>query len=208
MANNSLVTSVTHSNADVLVGKQKPYWVEVQLVDELGNAVANIPWKAESHHPNEGRIKQLTYSGVSDAEGLIRIDMPHGLEMRLFLEADPLAKEMEKRSLRVGRDAEADSTVRLVALGKGYKWHYATIGELCRAVPSAYDLRKGEVWPIFHFPLNTRFKGFTIRTNELEVRHVLEICPFRAWELVLHHQKDYSIANALNLGVANPCICR
>ncbi|MBD9642632.1 lipase family protein [Pantoea sp. PNT02] len=202
MANNSLVTSVTHSNADVLVGKQKPYWVEVQLVDELGNAVANIPWKAESHHPNEGRIKQLTYSGVSDAEGLIRIDMPHGLEMRLFLEADPLAKEMEKRSLRVGRDAEADSTVRLVALGKGYKWHYATIGELCRAVPSAYDLRKGEVWPIFHFPLNTRFKGFTIRTNELEVRHVLEICPFRAWELVLHHQKDYSIANALNLGVA------
>lgn len=202
MANNSLVTSITQSNADVLVGKQKPYWVEVQLVDELGDAVAHIPWKAESHHPNEGRIKQLTYSGVSDAEGLIRIDMPHGLEMRLFLEADPLAKEMEKRSLRVGRDAEAYSTVRLDALGKGYKWHYATIGELCRGVPSAYDLRKGEVWPIFHFPLNTRFKGFTIRTNELEVCHVLEICPFRAWELVLHHQKDYSIANALNLGAA------
>ncbi|MWS25974.1 lipase family protein, partial [Escherichia coli] len=46
------------------------------------------------------------------------------------------------------------------------------------------------------------FKGFIIRTNELERRHVIEICPFRAWELVLHHQKDYSIANGINLGVA------
>lgn len=200
MANNSLVTSVTHSIADVLVGKQKPYWVEVQLVDELGDAVAHIPWKAESHHPNEGRIKQLTYLGVSDAEGLIRIDMPHGLEMRLFLEADPLAKEMEKRSLRVGRDAEADSTVRPDALGKGYKWHYATIGELCHELPS-YVLREGEVRPQFHFPPDRVNKGLVIRTNEIELRHVVEICPFRAWELMLYHQDDYSVENSFNLGL-------
>lgn len=30
---------------------------------------------------------------------------------------------------------------------------------------------------------------------------MLEICPFRAWSLVLHHQPDYSLANAYNLGL-------
>ncbi|HHA2301254.1 TPA: lipase family protein [Enterobacter asburiae] len=56
--------------------------------------------------------------------------------------------------------------------------------------------------PAYHFPANTAFKGFKFRTDELEKRHVIEICPFRAWELVLHHQKDYSIANGINLGAA------
>jgi hypothetical protein len=35
----------------------------------------------------------------------------------------------------------------------------------------------------------------------LDRRHVLGVCPFRAWSLVLHHQKDYSLANAYNLGL-------
>ena len=56
--------------------------------------------------------------------------------------------------------------------------------------------------PAYHFPANTAFKGFKFRTDELEKRHVIEICPFRAWELVLHHQKYYSIANGINLGAA------
>lgn len=30
---------------------------------------------------------------------------------------------------------------------------------------------------------------------------MLEICPFRAWSLVLHHQSEYSMANAYNLGL-------
>ncbi|WP_436882673.1 lipase family protein [Enterobacter asburiae] len=181
---------------------QLPYWVEILLVDEQGDAVAGIPWKVESHHPTDGRIDQFTFSGSSDAEGLIRIDMPHGLELKLTLSADPLAKEMEKRILRPGRDAEIDSTVRQPAEDDGYVWHYAVLGELCSEPPSSFTLNSGEVWPPFHFPAGSSFKGFTLRTNDLEKRHVIEICPFRAWELVLHHQNEYSIVNAINLGAS------
>ncbi len=201
MAGSSLVTSVTHTEAKATAGKQKPYWVEFQLVDEQGDPVANMPWTVESAHPVSGPVEGFTYSGQSDADGLIRVDMPHGLELRLTLDGNQLATEMEKRALRVSRDAENDSVVRPEAEEKGYIWHYAVIGELCRTLPSI-ELRKGEVWPLFHFPQNKIMKGVVIRTNELEKRHVIEICPFRAWELVLHHQKDYSIANGINLGAA------
>ena len=201
MANNSLVTSITHSNADVMAGKQKPYWVEFQLVDEQGDPVANMSWTAESAHPVSGPVEGFTYSGQSDADGLIRVDMPHGLELRLMLDGNQLATEMEKRALRVSRDAENDSVVRPEAEEKGYIWHYAVIGELCQSSPNL-ELRPGEMLPAYHFPAKTAFKGIKFRTNELEKRHVIEICPFRAWELVLHHQKDYSIANGINLGAA------
>lgn len=201
MSNNSLITSITHSNAVATSGKQKPYWVEFQLVDEQGESVANIPWTVESAHPVSGPVEGFTYSGQSDAEGFIHIDVPHGLELRLTLDGNQLVTEMEKRALRVSRDAENDSIVRPEAEDKGYIWHYAVIGELCRTLPSV-ELRDGEVWPQFHFPQNKIMKGVVIRTNQLEKRHVVEICPFRAWELVLHHQKDYSIANGINLGAA------
>ncbi|ATA22543.1 lipase (class 3) [Gibbsiella quercinecans] len=201
MAGSSLVTSVTHTEAKATAGKQKPYWVEFQLVDEQNVPVANMPWIVESTHPVSGPVDNFTYSGQSDADGLVRIDMPHGLELRLTLDSNQLATEMEKRALRVSRDAENDSVVRPEAEEKGYIWHYAVIGELCRTLPSV-ELRDGEVWPPFHFPQNKIMKGVVIRTNQLEKRHVIEICPFRAWELVLHHQKDYSIANGINLGAA------
>jgi hypothetical protein len=126
--------------------------------------------------------------------------MPHGLELRLTLDGNQLAREMEN-ALRVSRDAENDSVVRPEAEEKEYIWHYAVIGELCQSSPNL-ELRPGEMLPAYHFPAKTAFKGFKFRTNELEKRHVIEICPFRAWELVLHHQKDYSIANGINLGTA------
>ncbi|WP_333013201.1 lipase family protein [Kluyvera sichuanensis] len=201
MSNNSLITSITHSNAVAVSGRQKPYWVEIQLVDEQGDPVANMPWTVESAHPVSGPVEGFTYSGQSDADGLIHIDMPHGLELRLTLDGNQLATEMEKRTLRVSRDAENDSVVRPEAEEKGHIWHYAVIGELCRTLPSV-ELRDGEIWPPFHFPQNKIMKGVVVRTNQLEKRHVIEICPFRAWELVLHHQKDYSIANGINLGAA------
>ncbi|EFB2830829.1 MULTISPECIES: lipase family protein [Escherichia] len=201
MVGNTLVTSVTYTEEKATAGKQKPYWVEIQLVDEQGDPVANIPWRAESSHPVSGPVDNLTYTGQSEADGLIRIDMPHGLELRLALDGNQLATEMEKRALRVSRDAENDSVVRPEAEEKGYIWHYAVIGELCQSSPNL-ELRPGEMLPAYHFPANTAFKGFKFRTNELEKRHVIEICPFRSWELVLHHQKDYSIANGINLGAA------
>ena len=201
MAGSSLVTSVTHTEAKATAGKQKPYWVEFQLVDEQNEPVANMPWTVESAHPVSGPVEGFTYSGHSDADGLIRVDMPHGLELRLTLDSNQLVTEMEKRALRVSRDAENDSVVRPGAEGKGYIWHYAVVGELCQSSPNL-ELRPGEMLPAYHFPAKTAFKGIKIRTNELENRHVVEICPFRAWELVLHHQKDYSIANGINLGAA------
>lgn len=201
MAGNSLVTSVTHTEAKATAGKQKPYWVEFQLVDEQNDPVANMPWTVASSHSVSGPVEGFTYSGQSDADGLIRVDMPHGLELRLTLDGNQLATEMEKRALRVSRDAENDSVVRPEAEDKGYIWHYAVIGELCQSSPNL-ELRLGEMLPAYHFPAKTAFKGFKFRTNELEKRHVIEICPFRAWELVLHHQKDYSIANGINLGAA------
>lgn len=195
------VSSLCRKNPHAPCEEQMPYWVEFQLVDEQGEPVANMPWTAESSHPVSGPVDNFTYTGQSDSDGLIRIDMPHGLELRLTLDGNQLAREMENRSLRVSRDAENDSVVRPDAEEKGYIWHYAVIGELCRTLPSI-ELRDGEVWPPFHFPQNKILKGVVIRTNELEKRHVIEICPFRAWELVLHHQKDYSIANGINLGAA------
>ncbi|WP_432372760.1 lipase family protein [Pantoea allii] len=195
------VSSLCRKNPHAPCDEQMPYWVDFQLVDEQGEPVANMPWNVESAHPVSGPVEGFTYSGQSDADGLIRVDMPHGLELRLTLDGNQLAREMENRSLRVSRDAENDSVVRPDAEEKGYIWHYAVIGELCRTLPSI-ELRDGEVWPPFHFPQNKILKGVVIRTNELEKRHVIEICPFRAWELVLHHQKDYSIANGINLGAA------
>ncbi|WP_025903475.1 lipase family protein [Tatumella sp. UCD-D_suzukii] len=201
MVKNSLFTSVTHTDADVMTGQQKPYWVEIQLVDEQNGPVANMAWTVESAHPVSGPVDKFTYRGRSDADGLIRVDMPHGLELRLTLDGNQLATEMEKRSLRVSRDAENDSIVRPEAEENGYIWHYAVIGELCQSSPNL-ELRQAEMLPAYHFPAKTAFKGVKFRTNELEKRHVIEICPFRAWELVLHHQKEYSIANGINLGAA------
>lgn len=195
------VSSLHLKYPDAPAPAQQPYWVEFQLVDEEGLAVANMPWIAESHHHDSGQIEEFTHSGQSDAEGLIRIDMPHGLELVLKIESGPLIKEMEKRRLRPGRDAESDSVVRQPAIDAGYLWHYVVTGELCASYPDI-ELRKGETLPPFHFPVGTSFKGLKARTNELEKRHVIEICPFRAWELILHHQNDYSMANALNLGVS------
>lgn len=196
------VSSLCRKNPHAPCEEQMPYWVEFQLVDEQGDPVANMPWIAESSHPVSGPVDNFTYSGQSDANGLIRIDMPHGLELKLILDSNQLTKEMEKRVLRVGRDPIKDSTVRPEAEKNGYVWHYAVVGELCHEQPDL-QLRDGEELPLYHFPISSSFKGVKVRTNELEKRHVIEICPFRAWELVLHHQNDYSMANAVNLGLAS-----
>lgn len=196
------VSSLCRKNPHAPCEEQMPYWVEFQLVDEQGDPVANMPWIAESPHPVSGPVDNFTHSGQSDANGLIRIDMPHGLELKLALDSNQLTKEMEKRVLRVGRDPIKDSTVRPEAEKNGYVWHYAVVGELCHEQPDL-QLRDGEGLPLFHFPMSSSFQGVKVRTNELEKRHVIEICPFRAWELVLHHQNDYSMANAINLGLAS-----
>lgn len=196
------VSSLCRKNPHAPCEEQMPYWVEFQLVDEQGDPVANMPWTAESSHPVSGQVEDFTHSGQSDANGLIHIDMPHGLELKLTLDSNQLIKEMENRVLRVGRDPIKDSIVRPKTEDNGYVWHYAVVGELCHEKPDL-QLRDEEELPLFHFPISSSFKGVKVRTNELEKRHVIEICPFRAWDLVLHHQNDYSMANAINLGLAS-----
>ncbi|MFY7114947.1 hypothetical protein [Enterobacter cloacae complex sp. SHL020] len=100
------VSSLCRKNPHAPCDEQMPYWVEFQLVDEQGDAVAYMPWTVEIAHPVSGPVDNFTHSGQSDANGLIRIDMPHGLELRLTLDGEQLATEMEKRTLRVSRDAE------------------------------------------------------------------------------------------------------
>ncbi len=97
------VSSLCRKNPHAPCEEQMPYWVEFQLVDEQGDPVANMPWTVESSHPVSGPVDNFTHTGQSDSDGLIRIDMPHGLELRLKLDANLLTREMEKRSLRVIR---------------------------------------------------------------------------------------------------------
>lgn len=199
MTNPQAFTSVSPKNPDAFTGIQKKYWVEVQLVDEENNPVANMVWRAENEATRSGTVP--IYTGQSDSNGLIKVEELHPLDLTLIIEPQALADEMEKRSLRVSRDLN-DSTVRSDAEKNGYMWHYAVIGELCNKLPDI-EQRKGEPFPPpFHFPPSKSFKGFTINSIEFEKRHIIEICPFRAWELILHHQNEYSMANAINLGAA------
>lgn len=66
-----------------------------------------MPWTVESAHPVSGTVEGFTYSGQSDADGLIHIAMPHGLELKLNLVVDvPYA---DRYAVPVGFDsAKAD----------------------------------------------------------------------------------------------------
>lgn len=192
-------TSASQKFPDAYAEEQAPYWVEIQLVDEEGKAVANMPWRAVNGATPSGHEKDL--HGQSDANGYFKIEPRYGSELTLTVDAQALAREMEQRSLRVSRDPN-ESVVRGAAEKSGYIWHYVVIGKLCDRLPSI-EHRDGEPYvPAFHFPSDDFLKGFKIKSNEFKKRHVIEICPFRVWELVLHHQNEYSIANAINLGAS------
>ncbi|WP_172609552.1 hypothetical protein [Pseudomonas graminis] len=85
--------------------------------------------------------------------------------------------------------------------GSVHDYHYLRIGQLCDGLPVVRpELSKRKPLPAYHFP-DASFSGFTAPYDALDRRHVLEVCPFRAWSLVLHKQKRYSLANAYNLGL-------
>lgn len=128
-----------------------------------------------------------------------------------------LADEMEQRPLGIRRnpnsqpvsnnmfrpetrDPKRRSNVQFSAEQHGHVHHYVTIGELCDRQPEMPGWTD-KVPPQFHFPHGSELKGTEITREVLEKQHVIEICPFRAWSLVLHDTKDYSLANGYNLGV-------
>ncbi|MBT2339754.1 MULTISPECIES: lipase family protein [Pseudomonas] len=200
----------------IVVGEQKKYWIEFQLVDEQGDPLANMPYRALNEATCTGYIPE--YSGQSDAQGLIRIEGLHPLPITLMLAADPLAEQLQTRRLRTKRSEPsrpgfADrsplhqpqcagfSCIEERALADKHDYHYLRIGQLCDRLPTFNPpLEDPANPPEFHFPDRT-FSGFTFSFERLNRRHVLEICPLRAWALVLHHQPGYSLANAYNLGL-------
>ena len=156
-------------------------------------------------------------AGVTDSQGLVRFDDLYWIAVDVKTDGQQLADEMEQRPLgirrnpnsqpvsgnafrRETRDKSWRTDVQEKAEAAGYRHHYVTIGELCDRLPEmpGWDLPEP---PVFHFPPGKALKGTEITRDALEQRHVIEICPFRAWVLPLHHTKDYDLANALNLGI-------
>jgi type VI secretion system protein VasL len=156
-------------------------------------------------------------AAVTDSQGLVRFDDLYWISVDVKTDGQQLADEMELRPLGISRNPNSQpvsnnifrpetrdpkwrSNVQISAEQHGYDHHYVTIGELCDRMPDIPEWTDKEP-PRFHFPHGTSLKGTEIVREALEKRHVIEICPFRAWSLVLHDTKDYSLANGYNLGV-------
>jgi len=209
-------TDTLNPRKDVTCVVQKREWIEFQLLDEQGEPLANLPYRAINEATLTGHSPE--YTGQSDAQGLIRIDELYPLAITLWLGADALAEQLQTRRLRAERPEPARpiigdrtplyspqrsgfSPIEKEAQAVGHIYHYLRIGQLCDQQPT-FDppLADRNQLPAYHFP-DAKFGGFTVGDDQLERRHVLEVCPFRAWSLVLHHQPEYSLANAYNLGL-------
>ncbi|EMF4710929.1 lipase family protein [Providencia stuartii] len=169
-------------------------WIECVLVDEQNQPLAGLSYTLKVRN---GVIRK----GVTDAQGYLRQeDLPRTVAT-LTIEAQKLTDEMEKRPLRTLR-GEAHSTVKPDALLQGYSYRYAVIGELCDKAP---DIDKWESarfgLPHYHFPKEEEFNGLKFMGEDFNQRHVIEVCPFRAWSLILNHTPDYDMVNAYNLGL-------
>jgi hypothetical protein len=200
----------------VICGKQKMHWIEFQLLDEQGEPLADLPYRALNEASRSDFIPE--YKGRTDAEGVIRLDGLHPLAITLLIDAELLAEILQNRRLRAqraepARPGFADRTplygvqrsgfspIEQQAVAAGHGYHYLRIGQLCDRLPDfdppLADPRKP---PAYHFP-DPKFGGFTIGDDQLDRRHVLEVCPLRAWSLMLHHQAEYSLVNAYNLSL-------
>ncbi|EOF7416263.1 lipase family protein [Salmonella enterica] len=226
---NTTVTSLHKKFKKVACGKQKMHWLELQFVDENNNAVAGLNVQLEYHQlATEKEVAMWggcfnptplpnPPAGVTDSQGLVRFDDLYWVTVDVKTDGQQLADEMEQRPLGPSRNPNSQpvsnnrfrpetrdpkwrSNVQISAEQHGYVHHYVTIGELCDRVPEIEGWVEKEP-PKFHFPPDRSLKGTEISRETLEKRHVIEICPFRAWSLVLHDTKDYSLANGYNLGV-------
>ncbi|NRN30202.1 lipase family protein [Photorhabdus heterorhabditis] len=165
------------------------HWIEFQLVDKQGKPLVNMPYRLKVRgNPLMGR------KGVTDGNGLLREeDMPPH-PVTLYIGAQSLADEMEQRPLRAIRGEEA-SVVKPKAEAEGHEYRYVTIGQISDGLPVIKGWDPKDIPPPYHFP-DPEPKGYQV--HPLNQRYVLEVCPFRAWVLLLHHQKEYSIVNAYN----------
>ncbi|MGV7963893.1 lipase family protein [Photorhabdus tasmaniensis] len=165
------------------------HWVEFQLVDEQDKPLVNLPYRLISYG-TPGYVRQ----GVTDGFGILREEDLTAYPVTLYIHAQSLADEMEQRPLREIR-GEAVSVVKPKAEAEGHQYHYVTIGQISDGLPVIEGWDPKDIPPPYHFP-DPEPSGYTV--HPLNQRYVLEICPFRAWVLQLHHQKEYSIVNAYN----------
>ncbi|WP_127960374.1 lipase family protein [Serratia microhaemolytica] len=175
----------THYSCDLL-----RHWVEIELLDEQGQPITNMPYQLRD--PNG-----VTRHGRSDFNGIIREEKLMAIPAYITLGAQALVEEMAQRPLRVQR-GEAGSMVKPAAEAAGYRYHYLRVGELCDSRPNIANWPETDPLPEYHFPCTL---GRGLRLNPMSQRHVVEICPFRAWSLVLHHTAEYSLVNAHNLAL-------
>ena len=156
-------------------------------------------------------------AGVTDSQGVVRFDDLYWIAADVKTDGQQLADIMEQRPLGLRRnpnsqpvsnnifrpetrDPEWRSDVQEKAYAAGYTYHYVTIGQLCDRLPEIEGWTEPEP-PAFHFPPGKALKGTEIAREALDRRHVFEVCPFRAWSLVLHDTKEYDLTNGYNLGL-------
>lgn len=178
---------------------QRKCWIEIQLVDENDNPVTNMTCRAENEASRDKVIDP--YTGKTNSEGVFRVDDLLHPDLTLFVEAQPLADEMEKRTLSIERIYSYSMKMSPVTVDKGTGCicYYVVIGQLCDNAPKIPDWDEKEL-PKFHFP-DPGFSGLTISNMYFNARVIVKICPFRAWNILLHKTTDYSIVNAFNLGL-------
>ncbi|NTZ36213.1 lipase family protein [Enterobacter sp. JMULE2] len=171
----------------------------MQLVDENDNPVANMSCRAENEASRDKVIEP--YTGKTNSEGVFRIDNLLHPDLTLFVESQSLADEMEKRPLSIERTNSYSMKMSPVTVDKksSFICYYVVIGQLCDKAPQISGWEAKEL-PAFHFP-DPEFSGLTISNMYFNARIIVKICPFRAWNILLHHTKEYSIVNAMNLGV-------
>ncbi|MDR5685962.1 lipase family protein [Morganella morganii] len=169
--------------------EKRKAWIEVVLVDELNQPVAGMPYTLKVYN-GEKR------TGVTDANGFIREENLPQTGGGFSVDAQSLADEMEQRPLRVNRSMRASKAMYEAEKRHDF-YRYVTIGRLCDAIPKIENWQEPEP-PAYHFQSDNP-KGIFVKFDNR--RLVFEICPFRAWSFLLHHQKEYSIVNACNLSI-------
>lgn len=170
------------------------HWIECVLLDECGMPLSEIPYTLKVGD-------RIIKHGATSTTGYFREENLPRTQATLTLSAQKLTDEMENRPLRVLR-GEAHSSVKPQAESNGYHYHYAVIGELCDRAPDIAQWEQSKFGlPYYHFPKDNDFSGFAFSHDHFNQCNVIEVCPFRAWSLVLNHTPEYDMINAYNLGL-------
>ncbi|BBG58765.1 lipase family protein [Providencia rustigianii] len=170
------------------------HWIECLLVDEQGKPLVEMPYTLKVGN-------DIVRHGVTSANGYFRQEKLPRTRATLTASAQTLTDEMENRLLRTLR-GEAHSLVKLQAEANGYHYRYAVIGELCDKAPDIVRWEQAKFGlPYYHFPKEDEFNGLAFNNVHFNQCNVIEVCPFRAWSLVLNHTPDYDMVNAYNLGL-------